>query len=185
MLVRDLRWNDFDPLTEMYYHLYEERGAGEPIGISLFAERPSLADEVEWFANLFRKSLERQWFTAVAEDGGRAIGSCTIQPQAPRPDSELGHVGVLGILVDHRFRGRGAGRAMMDSALHQARGRFEIVRLSVFADNLRAKELYRRVGFEPYGRLPRAIRRGDRYIDEEFMFLDLGKWSPPPSAPNR
>ncbi|MGA8276421.1 MAG: GNAT family N-acetyltransferase [Thermoplasmata archaeon] len=185
MIVRGLLWNDFDPLTEMYFHLYQERAAGESIGISLFAERPSTADEVEWFANLYRKSLERQWFTAVAEEAGRAIGNCTIQPQTARADSELGHIGVLGVLVDHRFRGRGAGRAMMIRALEEARSRFEIVRLSVFADNVRAKELYRRLGFVPYGLLPRAIRRGDRYIDEEFMFLDLRKWVPPSAAPNR
>lgn len=185
MIVRELRWDDFDPLTEIYYHLYDERGAGEPIGISLFAERPSAADEVEWFANLYRKSLQREWFTSVAEEGGRAVGSCTIQPQSVRADSELGHVGVLGILVDHRFRGRGAGRAMMLHVLERARGRFEIVRLNVFADNVRAKALYRRLGFEPYGRLPRAIRRGPTYIDEEFMFLDLGTWVAPQAAPNR
>ncbi|MCI4373418.1 MAG: GNAT family N-acetyltransferase [Thermoplasmata archaeon] len=185
MIVRELRWNDFEPLTEMYFHLYEERAAGESIGISLFAERPSTVDEVEWFANLYRKCLERQWFTSIAEEDGRAIGNCTIQPQTVRADSELGHIGVLGILVDHRFRGKGAGRALMIHALEQARGRFEIIRLSVFADNLRAKELYRRLGFETYGRLPRAIHRGDRYIDEEFMFLDLGKWAAPPGAPNR
>jgi RimJ/RimL family protein N-acetyltransferase len=185
VIVRELRWNDFDPLTEMYFHLYEERAAGESIGISLFAERPSMADEVEWFANLYRKSLEHQWFTAVAEEGGRAIGNCTIQPQAARPDSELGHVGVLGVLVDHRHRGKGAGRAMMVRALEAARNRFEIVRLSLFADNLRAKELYRRLGFVPYGLLPRAIHRGSAYIDEEFMFLDLRSWSAPPTGPNR
>jgi RimJ/RimL family protein N-acetyltransferase len=185
MILRDLRWSDFDSLTEMYFHLYEERAAGEPIGISLFAERPSVVDEVEWFANLYRKTLERQWFTSIAEEDGRAVGNCTIQPQTPRADSELGHVGVLGILVAHPFRGRGVGRALLLDALQRARGRFEIVRLSVFADNTRAKELYRRVGFAPYGRLPRAIRRGDRYIDEEFMFLDLTRWAPPVGAPNR
>src|SRR5580658_6921741 len=185
MMVRELRWNDFDAVTEMYLHLYDKRAAGESIGISLFAEPPSLPDEAEWFANLYRKTLERQWFTAVAEEDGRAIGNCTIQPQAARADSELGHVGVLGVLVDHRRRGRGAGRAMMIRALEESRSRFEIVRLSVFADNLRAKALYRRLGFVPYVTLPRAIRRGANYIDEEFMYLDLTAWTAPATLPNR
>jgi len=185
MMVRELRWGDFDALTEMYYHLYDERAAGESIGITLFAERPSLADEVEWFANLYRKCLEGDWFTSVGEADGRAIGNCTVQPQAARADGEQGHIGVLGILVDHRHRGQGAGRAMMVRCLQQAKRRFEIVRLSVFADNTRAKGLYRRMGFQPYGLLPRAIRRGERYIDEEFMYLDLTKWVPPTEGPNR
>jgi RimJ/RimL family protein N-acetyltransferase len=184
MIVRDLAWKDFEPLTEVYYHLYDERAAGEPIGIHLFAEKPSLADEVEWFANLFRKSLAREWFTSIAEEEGRAVGNCTIQPASVRADSELAHVGVLGILVDHRLRGKGAGTMLLHRTLTMAKGRFPVVRLSVFADNLRAQALYRRIGFVPYGRLPRAIRRGDGYIDEVFMYLDLDRWVAPPT-PNR
>jgi RimJ/RimL family protein N-acetyltransferase len=185
MLVRDLRWEDFEPLTEIYFHLYDERASGASIGIHLFAERPSRADEVEWFANLYRKCLDGQTVTVVAEEDGRAVGSCVIQGRTPRADSEMGHVGVLGILVDHRYRGRGAGRAMMVRALEAARRQFEIVQLGVFADNLGAKGLYRHLGFVTYGTLPRAVRRGDRYIDEELMYLDLGKWAAPPVGPNR
>jgi ribosomal protein S18 acetylase RimI-like enzyme len=184
MLVRDLRWSDFDGILESYYHLYDERAAGEPVGISLFAERPTLGDEVTWFANLFRRSILGEVITVVAEADGRPVGSCTIQPISATKDGELGHVGELGILVDHRYRGRGAGSALLIHALERARGPFEIVRLAVFANNTRAIELYRRMGFVLYGRLPRGVRRGDQYIDEEFMFLPMASWSPP-GTPNR
>jgi len=184
MLIRDLQWSDFDGILESYYHLYDERAAGEPIGISLFADRPTLGDEVTWFANLFRRSIQHELITVVAEEDGRPVGSCTIQPISASRDGELGHIGELGILVDHRYRGRGAGTALMIQALERARGQFEIVRLGVFADNTRAIELYRRLGFIPYGRLPRGIRRGDHYIDEEFMFLATASWTPP-GTPNR
>ncbi|MCI4365129.1 MAG: GNAT family N-acetyltransferase [Thermoplasmata archaeon] len=184
MIFRDLLWSDFDSLLETYYHLYEERAAGEPIGIHLFAQPPSKAEEVEWFANLYRKNLAREWICAVAEEGGRAVGSCVIQPEGGRRDSEIGHVGVLGILVDHRYRGRGAGTSLLLRSLEQARGQFEIVRLGVFANNESAKRLYRRMGFTTYGQLPRAIRRGTAHLDEEFMFVNMEGWVPPPS-PNR
>jgi ribosomal protein S18 acetylase RimI-like enzyme len=184
MRVRELRWSDFDALVETYYHLYEERAAGEPIGITLFGERPARVDEVQWFANLYRSTLEGETIAVVAEEGDRPVGNCIIHPVAPRRDSELGHFGELGILVDHRFRGRGAGTALLLHALEQARARYEAVRLAVFADNVRAKRLYERLGFRTYGRLPRAIRRGGGYIDEELMFLELAQWAPPPN-PNR
>jgi ribosomal protein S18 acetylase RimI-like enzyme len=67
----------------------------------------------------------------------------------------------------------------MRDALARSYGVFEIVRLSVFADNLRAKKLYTEFGFREIGRLPRAIRRGGGYIDEDLMVLDLG------TGPNR
>jgi ribosomal protein S18 acetylase RimI-like enzyme len=34
-----------------------------------------------------------------------------------------------------------------------------------------AKQLYESLGFEVYGREPRAIKLGDRYVDEELMVL--------------
>jgi RimJ/RimL family protein N-acetyltransferase len=184
MKVRDLRWSDFDALVEIYYHLYDERAAGEPIGIHLLAERPPLADEVSWFSGHYRKAIQHEIVARVAEEDGRAVGSCTIGRVGLGADSELGHVGELGILVDHRHRGQGAGTALLKDALAQARGMFEIVRLTVFADNARAIRLYESLGFQKYGTLPRAIRRGDRYIDEVFMYLDFGA-DPARGNPNR
>jgi RimJ/RimL family protein N-acetyltransferase len=184
MIVRELRWSDFDGLLESYWHLYDERAAGEPIGITLPKDRPTLAEEVTWFATLMRHVIEGSHIVVIADVDGQPIGSCTISSAAPQPEHELGHVGVLGIMVDHRHRGQGAGTAMMLRALERARGQFETVRLAVFADNTRARALYRRMGFVPYGRLPRGIRRGGQYIDEEFMYLDLRGWMPP-ATPNR
>ena len=60
-----------------------------------------------------------------------------------------------------------------------ANSHFEVVRLSVFATNPRAQRLYSRFGFVPVGRIPRAIRRGTEYIDEEEMVLLL-----PPAVQN-
>jgi RimJ/RimL family protein N-acetyltransferase len=184
MLLRELRWGDFDGLLESYFHLYDERAAGESIGITLFRERPTIAEEVTWFGSLMRHVVEGSHIVVVADLDGLPVGSCTIAPAAPLRDHEAGHVGVLGIMVDHRHRGRGVGTALLRRALELARGQFEIVRLAVFADNTRAKALYQRLGFVPYGRLPRGIRRGDRYVDEEFMFLDL-RPEDPRATPNR
>ena len=76
--VRPVRWGDFDDLRESYFHLYDERAAGEPIGIMLFAQRPTLADEVSWFEGHFRRALSGDEIFLVAELDGHAVGSCTI-----------------------------------------------------------------------------------------------------------
>ena len=173
MLVRDVRWGDFDDLIEMYYELYEERDRGEPIGITLFAERPSRSDEVDWFAKLYCRVLSGDAVMAVAEDGGRAVGNCVIHRAGPSAGSEAGHVGVLGILVRRDQRGKGVGTALLTHALAAARGRFEVVRLTVFATNERARRLYERFGFVAIGRIPKAVRRGSKYFDEDEMVLLL------------
>ena len=178
--VRDLRWSDADPFIDMYWGLYEERRDGQPIGITLFAERPSRSDEVAWFASLYRKALDGESIVVVAECDGRPAGHCEIWPVRPGPTSETSHVGELGIVVDRPFRGRGCGTALLRAALARARGKFEVVRLSVFATNARAQRLYERFGFATVGRFPAAIRRGGEYIDEVLMFVDL-RAAPAPS----
>ncbi len=171
--VRGLAWSDFDDLVETYYHLYEERDSGRPIGITLFAARPSRADEVDWFARLYGGVLAGSTVASVAEADGRAVGICTIAPVGGGPTSETGHVGELGLLVREGNRGQGVGAALLEHALRAARDRFELVRLSVFANNARAIRLYERFGFGTVGRLPGAVRRGSEYFDELLMVRDL------------
>jgi len=172
--LRPLRWEDFEALRAVYYELYEERANGEAIGIHLFQDRPSEVDEVSWFTGLFQRVLSGEVVVVIADLGGRAVGSCTVGPAGPLRRSEMGHVGVLGILVDRRYRGQGIGTSMLERCLAECRDKFEVVRLSVFADNEGARRLYERFGFTVCGRIPRAIKRGGRYIDEELMVLDLG-----------
>ncbi len=173
VIIRDVRWEDFPELRDIYYRLYDERDRGEPIGITLFGERPSPEDEVDWFARTYRAVLSGDQVKSVAEVAGHVVGSCDIRRQAPHASSEMGHVAVLGIVVDAPYRGRGIGEALMRHAIDRSRGRFEVIRLSVFSINERAQRLYRKLGFVPCGHYPRAVRRGTQYFDEEEMVLLL------------
>lgn len=169
LVVRPLEWTDFDDLASTYFACYDERDAGEPIGLHLFDERPSRADEVDWFSSLYARVSRGETVAAIAERSGHAIGSCFVGRKGPGPRSEVSHVGELGILVRRGERGTGVGTALINYALEKCRGVFEVVELSVFSTNEGAKRLYRRLGFEPCGRIPRAIRRGSSYIDSELM----------------
>jgi ribosomal protein S18 acetylase RimI-like enzyme len=177
MHVRELRWQDFDDIRETYYRFYDERDRGVPIGLHLLETRPSLTEEADWFVKTFRSVLDGERIVSVAEVDGRVVGHCSIWRAAPAT-AENGHVGILGIVVDERCRGQGVGTALLRDALDRARGKFEVVRLSVFATNERAQKLYRRFGFVDCGRIPRAIRRGATYIDEIEMVLVLAPPTP-------
>jgi ribosomal protein S18 acetylase RimI-like enzyme len=183
MIVRSVRWSDFDDLRETYYHLYDERDRGEPIGITLFQDRPSLADEVEWFSRQYHRVLSGDAVMSVAEVDGRVVGNCVIDREGANATSEMGHIGVLGILVHAGFRGKGIGSALLRHALEACRGRFEVVRLAVFSANQNAQRLYRRFGFETVGHIPRAVRRGTTYFDEDEMLLFVERL--PESSANR
>ena len=66
--------------------------------------------------------------------------------------------------------------ALVDAVLAYARGRVIQVQLVVGEENIRARRLYESRGFKSYGLAPRALKLGDRYLDEQLMvrYLDGG-----------
>ncbi|MGI0131121.1 MAG: GNAT family N-acetyltransferase [Thermoplasmata archaeon] len=175
IVVRELRWSDYPSLREMYYLLYEEREAFPEVGITLFEARPTDDDEVAWFQGLYRRALSGESIVAVAERDGLIVGHCTVSSVGRTTSAENAHVGELGILVHRDHRASGVGRALLERTLSQCRRKFEIVRLTVFSVNARARRLYEEFGFAYVGTVPRAIRRGVRYFDEDLMYLELAR----------
>ena len=62
------------------------------------------------------------------------------------------------------------------SGYNHARGRVEMVQLTVVSENEGARRLYGALGFVEYGYEKRALKQGGRYYDEVLMvkFLDEG-----------
>ncbi len=177
MEVREVRWEDFSDVTRAYYDLYDEVKTNPELGITLFAARPTLGQEGEWFAKLLREMEDGNRVAAVAIVDGKAVGLCEVHRKGL--SQEMAHVGELGILVGRGYRGRGVGKALLEYVLSRCRGRFSLIVLSVFTTNEQARALYRSLGFRAWGTLPKAIRRNGRLIDEEHMVLELTETRPP------
>jgi ribosomal protein S18 acetylase RimI-like enzyme len=110
----------------------------------------------------------------VAELDGRAIGWGKIEHPTALPSSE--HVWhVTGLAVHPEFEGRGAGRALMEALIAEARRRGgSRMTLRVFAPNERAQRLYKALGFELEGVMRGEFRVGDgEFVDDCLMALDL------------
>jgi GNAT superfamily N-acetyltransferase len=77
--------------------------------------------------------------------------------------------GILwGMYVKEEARGTGLADAIIETVIAHAHDRVEQLLLSIITDNERARGFYGKMGFEPYGLEPRALKIGDRYYDEEF-----------------
>lgn len=170
-MIRELQWNDMNDLIDNYYSYYEEVKRDPEFGITFFHARPSFESEVGWFSNLYENVLKGDAFVKVAIEDGRVVGICDIH--RIRPGTEVSHNGVLGIAIKEGYRNKGIGKALISSALESARGKLEIVTLSVFTINKRALTLYRNLGFIDYGMRPKSIKRGNRYFDELYMYILL------------
>ena len=84
-----------------------------------------------------------------------------------------GHI--WGVYVTREARGKRAAHEMLRALLERAakiRG-IEQIMLSVATTQIAAVRLYRSFGFESYGCERRALKVGDRYVDEEHMVLYL------------
>ena len=82
---------------------------------------------------------------------------------------------VWGVYLTKQSRGQGIGRHMMQTLLERGRSieGVEQILISVSTTQTAAMDLYRSLGFQSFGREPRALRIGDRLIDEEYMVLLL------------
>lgn len=84
----------------------------------------------------------------VAEDGGgAALGFIHLRTASDYyTREEHGHI--ADIVVAHGGEGRGVGRALMARGEEWARGRgYRWLTLGVFAQNLRAREFYKKAGY--------------------------------------
>jgi ribosomal protein S18 acetylase RimI-like enzyme len=91
------------------------------------------------------------------------------------PLDQVRHKAVLwGVFVSPDRRRDGLARKLFSRVQSFAREEgVRQIQLCVNAENVRARNLYRSLGFESFGVEPRAMRVGDKYFDEEHMVLRL------------
>lgn len=168
MEIRALRWSDFEAWAQLDLSRYEELRSYPDLGLYTRDPPPTLADLSEYFGGMFSDISERRAVCNVADvGGGELVGHASVFPRGDY--REIRHIGSLGMMVRHDWRGRGVGGRLLRATLDDCRGIFELVELSVVSVNEPALALYRSVGFEERGRTVRTFKRGDRYLDEVLM----------------
>lgn len=104
--------------------------------------------------------------------GGYYAGNCSFAGKTA--SRRTAHRASLGIAVFEEFTGKGLGKIMLEKLLAEAkRAGFEQMELIVYADNIRARRLYEKLGFTECGRVPDARRISDVGCDEIRMYKKL------------
>ena len=135
----------------------DEQGADDEQEARFLAETERSDNEVELVAIL----------------DGRIVGSAGVTAVGSR--RKVVHRARFGISVLKDYWGLGIGRVLMDACIDCARrAGYAQLELEVVADNERAVSLYRRAGFEEYGRNPRGYRSAAAgYQELVHMRLEL------------
>jgi ribosomal protein S18 acetylase RimI-like enzyme len=114
-------------------------------------------------------------FVVGATESGRLIGMAGFYREQGLKTRHKGRV--WGVYVSFAARGKGVGRSLMQKLLERGRTvrGVEQILISVTSTQTAAIKLYRSLGFEPFGHEPRALKVGERLIDEEYMLMTLDK----------
>ena len=83
---------------------------------------------------------------------------------------KLKHRAVFGISIKENYWNNGIGNALLREVIEQARViGYEQIELGVFSDNVKAKELYKKYGFEVWGNMKNAYKLKDGTYRDEIM----------------
>jgi ribosomal protein S18 acetylase RimI-like enzyme len=134
----------------------------------------SYEEEMQYSVEVFRSRLDSESsYTYGAFDGALLVGVVTLVPEGKR--KMVHRATIYAMYVTPGVRGRGVGKALVQSAVDMARelGKIEQIYLAVVSSNVPAKRLYASLGFKIYGVDQRALRIEDDYFDEDLMVLFL------------
>jgi ribosomal protein S18 acetylase RimI-like enzyme len=130
------------------------------------------ATPVEVIAGRFRDAPRSTLYLGAFVDGN-LVGIATFIRDTGEKERHKGRI--YGVYVSSAYRARGIGRSLLTHLLDLARQdpSLEQVLLAVGSSQNAARELYRSLGFETYGTEPRALKVGNRYVDEDHMILRI------------
>jgi len=166
VILRTPRWEDLDDLLDFYNSLVDE---GVDI-TDLPTEKVTREEETSWLGRRLADIENDRIIGIVAEVDERVVANSEVE----RKSGIMGHVGKLGILIKAGFRDIGIGTEMMKALIAESRRMgLKVLVLDVFASNNRARHLYKKVGFEETGRIPKGIGRKGEYIDLIRMTMTL------------
>ena len=112
---------------------------------------------------------ERSFMLAAFLDG-ELVGNCGVNAMSDH--FKMRHRASLGISIKKKVWGLGLGTLLMEKALEQAKENgFTQVELGVFADNDRARYLYRKLGFTEMGCIPKAFCLKDGTCRDEVQMV--------------
>jgi ribosomal protein S18 acetylase RimI-like enzyme len=102
---------------------------------------------------------------------GRVVGMLDLKHPTKRRKHR--HTVLLGISVRSTHRGQGVGEALMRAAIDWAERdpTLELMTLEVYAANAVGLNLYRKLGFKEFGRLPAGCKHDDGTTWEQVMMV--------------
>jgi GNAT superfamily N-acetyltransferase len=155
--------------------MIEIRPAGPEDAEAIGRMLRQVAEEGDSFP--FREGSAEQWMAAprafVACLDGRVVGTYLLRPNH---SGRGAHVANAAYVVERQRRGEGIGTALVEHSLQQARddGYLAMQFNLVVSTNRAAMRVYKKLGFEVVGTLPKAFEHRELgLVDAHVMYRRL------------
>ncbi len=103
----------------------------------------------------------------VAELDGKVVGHIYVKIG----QMHHSHIATIySLMVKPGQRGKGIATKLVKKAIELLPRETEILLLQTQCDNTAAQELFKKLGFEEYGYLPKAFKRDGKYKDNILMY---------------
>ena len=140
------------------------------------------APPIEQVRAFVARNVEHGYPQIVAAVDGAVVGWCNVPPASRAVSAHVGDL-FMGLLPE--FRSRGFGERLLRQAVQASDAfGFRRIELGVFATNIAAAALYRKVGFVEEGTRRMAILVDGIYHDEIIMARLKEAARPIPPAPS-
>lgn len=167
--LRILRKSDTSELLK-----YINQLSAEDTYVAYSGEQLNLEEEEKFVESSLDKFEKGDAIPIVCEVNGEIVSNSRLSRKT-NMQKRSRHIAVIAISVKKQFRGEGIGLECMKELIIRAKNLKEvkILKLTAFAENQKAINLYAKTGFKVVGRIPRQYRYKSRYMDSIVMQRDL------------
>jgi ribosomal protein S18 acetylase RimI-like enzyme len=162
-----VRYPEMDDLEKMLDFI--NTVSDEKTFITYQGEHETLESEKKFLQSTLDQIQNKKTVHLLAFHNDALVGSSDIRLM----EKTEKHLGIFGLIIKNNFRNDGIGKILAELTEKEAKNELpdlKIITLKVYAKNSIAKNLYDKMGFIEYGRLPNGIIREGAFDDTIFMY---------------
>ena len=165
IIIRIPSHDDLEEIMAFYNKLINE-----DTFILRYGKPVTLEEEKKWLQDVMEKINKKQAVFLQAYFENHLIG----QIEVTRGIYRKRFTGLVHIAIDIDFRREGIAEELLKRAGNEARKLgIKILNLTLFENNQPALNLYKKMGFQIFGTLPKSIELRGQMLDEIYMYKKL------------
>lgn len=171
IVIREFQKKDFKKIKEFleYNHSFNENDMLAQVG------KLTKRQELDFLNKVSKNTNKKACVYIFAQHNEKIIGSADIDLMGGREN----HVGNFGIKIKSGYRGIGLGTFLMSEVIKLAIRKLKpsprCIRLECYSNNIPAINLYKKMGFKIYGRIPKQREYKGKLYDEVIMLRFIKK----------